>query len=74
MKEERVLLSAEGKYSNVLKIKPPMVFNEENAETLISQLDIILTEVKGQKLSGEYESSISSDTSSDDEMASASSS
>lgn len=74
MKEERVLLSAEGKYSNVLKIKPPMVFNEENAETLISQLDIILTEVKGQKLSGEYESSISSDNSSDDEMASASSS
>jgi len=73
MKDERVLLSAEGKYSNVLKIKPPMVFDEEHAETLISQLDTILSEVEQQKLIG-YESPISSDTSSDDEMASASSS
>lgn len=74
MKEERVLLSAEGKYSNVLKFKPPMVFSEENADTLISKLDMILTEVEQQKFSGGYESPISTDSSSDDEMASASSS
>lgn len=74
MKQERILLSAEGKYSNVLKFKPPMVFNEEDSETLISMLDTVLSEVEQQKQSTGYESPISSDTSSDDEMASASSS
>ncbi|XP_054717656.1 ethanolamine-phosphate phospho-lyase-like isoform X2 [Uloborus diversus] len=73
MKQERVLLSAEGKYENVLKFKPPMVFNEENVDTLLTTLDQVLSELESQKTTG-YESSISEDTSSDDEMASASSS
>ncbi|KAF8783327.1 Ethanolamine-phosphate phospho-lyase like protein [Argiope bruennichi] len=75
MKQEGVLLSAEGKYENVLKFKPPMVFNSENAETLVKKLDIILTEVENKKPRSVSESSVSSDSSSsDDDMVSASSS
>ncbi|KFM69294.1 Alanine--glyoxylate aminotransferase 2-like 1, partial [Stegodyphus mimosarum] len=78
MKEERILLSAEGKYNNVLKFKPPMVFDEQNAETLIERLDTVLSEVEKQKRMAGYECPLSDSstdgTSSDDEMTSASSS
>ncbi|GFS39297.1 ethanolamine-phosphate phospho-lyase [Trichonephila inaurata madagascariensis] len=75
MKQEGVLLSAEGKYENVLKFKPPMVFNEENAETLVKKLDSVLTEIEDHKVPRDYESPVSTDSSSsDDDMASASSS
>lgn len=43
MKEKRVLLSADGPHRNVLKIKPPMCFTEEDAQFLVDQLDGILT-------------------------------
>lgn len=43
MKEKRVLLSADGPYRNVLKIKPPMCFTEEDAQFMVDQLDEILT-------------------------------
>lgn len=39
MKEEGVLLSMHGRYDNVLKIRPPMVFSEENADQLLDALD-----------------------------------
>uniref|UniRef100_A0A8C5K654 Ethanolamine-phosphate phospho-lyase n=1 Tax=Jaculus jaculus TaxID=51337 RepID=A0A8C5K654_JACJA len=43
MKENQVLLSADGPHRNVLKIKPPMCFTEEDAEFMVDQLDRILT-------------------------------
>nr|XP_031323848.1 ethanolamine-phosphate phospho-lyase isoform X2 [Camelus dromedarius] len=43
MKEKRVLLSADGPYRNVLKIKPPMCFTEEDAKFMVDHLDGILT-------------------------------
>lgn len=43
MKEKRVLLSADGPHRNVLKIKPPMCFTEEDAKFMVDQLDGILT-------------------------------
>ncbi|XP_022238860.1 5-phosphohydroxy-L-lysine phospho-lyase-like [Limulus polyphemus] len=45
-KEEWILMSTEGKYGNVLKFKPPMVFNMENANHFINVLDRILYEVE----------------------------
>jgi len=45
MREENILLSADGPEGNVLKIKPPMVFTKENVDELISVLDRVLTEV-----------------------------
>jgi ethanolamine-phosphate phospho-lyase len=43
MREERILLSLDGPYSNVMKIKPPLPFNKENSDLLIEKLDVILT-------------------------------
>lgn len=46
MKENRVLLSADGPHRNVLKIKPPMCFTEENAAFMVGLLDRVLTELE----------------------------
>ena len=44
MKEKGVLLSTDGPDHNVIKIKPPIVFNIENAEELVKKLDETMTE------------------------------
>jgi 4-aminobutyrate aminotransferase-like enzyme len=44
IKECGILLSTDGPFHNVLKIKPPMVFTEENADFLVGTLDEILGE------------------------------
>jgi 4-aminobutyrate aminotransferase-like enzyme len=38
MKQQGVLLSTHGRYDNVLKIRPPMVFSEANADQLLAAL------------------------------------
>ena len=43
MKEKGILLSIDGPDHNVIKIKPPMVFNRENALYLIEKLNKILS-------------------------------
>ena len=45
MKEEGVLLSTDGPFRNVLKIKPPLVFTEDDADRLVATLDRVLGEV-----------------------------
>jgi 4-aminobutyrate aminotransferase-like enzyme len=42
MKELGILLSIDGPLHNVIKIKPPLVFSESNAEFFISKLDEVL--------------------------------
>jgi len=44
MKDHGILMSTDGPDHNVLKIKPPMVFSQENAEELIFYLRKILAE------------------------------
>ena len=44
MSERGILLSTDGPFHNVLKIKPPMVFTEANAGFLVETLDEILPE------------------------------
>ncbi len=44
MKDEGVLISTDGQFHNVLKIKPPLVFNKNDADFLVQKLDIVLTE------------------------------
>lgn len=46
LKEEFILLSADGPYRNVLKFKSPMVFNMDNADRLVNVLDEVLTEIE----------------------------
>ncbi len=48
MKEEGILLSIDGPLHNVLKLKPPLVFNEENSVRLVKTLDKILAEDPAQ--------------------------
>lgn len=42
MRERGILLSTDGPFHNVLKIKPPLVFNKENTDFLVTTLDEIL--------------------------------
>ena len=44
MREAGILLGTDGPYHNVVKIRPPMPFNLENAEELVETFDRILAE------------------------------
>lgn len=44
MKDFGILMSTDGPDHNVLKIKPPMVFNRQNADTLLYYLEKVLQE------------------------------
>ena len=44
MRDKGVLISTDGPFHNVLKIKPPMVFTKENADRLILALNEVLAE------------------------------
>lgn len=39
MKDEGVLIATHGRYENTLKIRPPMVFSQENSDQLLAALD-----------------------------------
>ncbi|OCT97108.1 ethanolamine-phosphate phospho-lyase-like [Xenopus laevis] len=43
LKEKRILLSADGPHRNVLKFKPPMCFNKEDAKLVVDEIDQCLT-------------------------------
>jgi len=45
MRELGVLTGSEGKYHNVFKIRPPMVFKPEHADVLIAAMDQALSEM-----------------------------
>lgn len=42
MRERRILLGTEGRFHNVLKIRPPMPFDERDADRLVAALDDVL--------------------------------
>jgi 4-aminobutyrate aminotransferase-like enzyme/Ser/Thr protein kinase RdoA (MazF antagonist) len=44
MRDHGILLSTDGPLHNVLKIKPPLVYTEQDADRLVETLDIILGE------------------------------
>ncbi|XP_008434063.1 ethanolamine-phosphate phospho-lyase isoform X2 [Poecilia reticulata] len=46
LKEQHVLLSADGPHRNVLKFKPPLCFTTEDADLVVEKLDPILTELE----------------------------
>ncbi len=47
LKDRGVLIGSTGRYDNVLKIRPPMVFSTENADMLLQRLDEVLKENLG---------------------------
>ena len=44
MKDHGILISTDGPLYNVLKMKPPIVFTEQNADEVVNALDKILQE------------------------------
>lgn len=44
MKNHGILMSTDGLYHNVIKIKPPIIFNQKNADFLIEKLNKVLKE------------------------------
>ncbi|XP_051983366.1 ethanolamine-phosphate phospho-lyase-like [Xyrauchen texanus] len=46
LKEQRILLSADGPHRNVLKFKPPMCFSREDAELAVEKIDQILADLE----------------------------
>jgi 4-aminobutyrate aminotransferase-like enzyme len=43
LREKRILISATGPHSNVLKIRPPLVFTRQHAAQLVAEIDSILS-------------------------------
>ena len=50
LKEEFILLSADGPHRNVLKFKPPMIFSRENVDEVVSKIDEILSEMEDEEV------------------------
>lgn len=44
LRDRHILISTDGPYDNVLKTKPPLIFNKDNAKTVVSAIDDILKE------------------------------
>ncbi len=44
MREHGILMSTDGPFENVLKIKPPMCFNKKNVDFLVETLNVVLQE------------------------------
>ena len=44
MRDHGILISTDGPLENVLKMKPPIVFSEKNADEVVNALDRILQE------------------------------
>jgi 4-aminobutyrate aminotransferase-like enzyme len=53
MKERGILLSTDGPYENVIKIKPPLVFDDSDADRLVETLDLVLSELNALGQGGE---------------------
>jgi 4-aminobutyrate aminotransferase-like enzyme len=45
MREDGVLVGIEGVYGKLLKIRPPLVFSQANADQLIAALDRVLESI-----------------------------
>lgn len=46
LKEQGILVSTMGPYDNVLKIRPPLIFNQSNADELLEKLGYCLSQIK----------------------------
>ncbi len=44
MRDKGILMSTDGPFNNVLKIKPPMVFSISNADFLLEAITLVLKE------------------------------
>ncbi len=45
MKEKGVIMGMTGRYGNILKVRPPLVFSKQNADQVVETLDQVLSEL-----------------------------
>ena len=45
MRENGILLSTDGPYDNVIKIKPPLLFNKDNVDNVCKNLEIFFKKI-----------------------------
>ena len=50
MKEELIILSTDGPYCNIIKMKPPMCFNMENVDHFCEKLTMVLKELQNKNI------------------------
>lgn len=46
LRDQQILIGTDGPFHNVLKIRPPMVFGENDAERLVSTLEAVLQQLR----------------------------
>ena len=46
MRKSHILMSTEGPFENILKIKPPLCFSKENADFVLTTVDKILSDIQ----------------------------
>ncbi len=56
-RDERIIMSTEGKYSNVLNFKPPMTFNMEDAQNWITVFTSIMKQIETEEVASSSRSS-----------------
>ena len=66
-KQLQIIISTEGKYGNVIKFKPPMVFNNEDAKHLLNVITMCFDEINYLFQKGSSTSSINESLNSSDE-------
>jgi 4-aminobutyrate aminotransferase-like enzyme len=47
MREQQILVGEEGRDSNILKLRPPLVFEKKHADRLVDGLDACLSRLSG---------------------------
>ena len=45
MKERGILMGATGRYGNVLKVRPPLIFSKANVDQVVSTLDEVMNDI-----------------------------
>jgi len=45
MREQRILVGEEGRFSNILKLRPPLVFEKKHADKLVDGLNVCLSQL-----------------------------
>ena len=45
MRNNGILLSTDGPFNNVIKIKPPIIFNKENVDNVCERLELFFSKL-----------------------------
>ena len=48
LRERHILISTDGKFDNVIKTKPPLCFTKDNAQSVVTAIDEVLSEYYGK--------------------------